>query len=57
MLDVGSTENASVSVKFGADTIITGWKELTDHVLTADFYKAESNPLVSFNSTSTEADG
>ncbi|MEP0522256.1 MAG: YceI family protein [Hyphomicrobiales bacterium] len=57
MLDVDNPENSSVSVEFGANTIITGWKERTGHFLSADFFNADVNPLVSFNSTSVETTG
>lgn len=57
LLDVDNPSSSSVSVEFGANTIITGWKERTDDLLSAEFFNADMNPLVTFKSTIVETTG
>lgn len=57
MLDAENPAASSVSVEFGANTIITGWQPRTDHFLSPDFFNADANPLVSFKSTLVEPTG
>lgn len=57
MLDVDNPSASSVAVEFGANTLITGWKPRAEHLISADFFNAEVNPLVTFKSTLVETTG
>ncbi|MFK8034987.1 MAG: YceI family protein [Hyphomicrobiales bacterium] len=57
MLDVDNPAASSVTVEFGANTLIAGWKPRAEHLISADFFNAEVNPLVTFKSTLIETTG
>ncbi len=48
---------SSVEVAFPTDSLITGWDARTEHFLTGDFFDAETNPEISFKSTSITVEG
>lgn len=57
MLDEADPANSSVSTSFDVKDIITGWEKRTAHFLSPDFFNAEANQKVSFESTKVEVTG
>ena len=57
-IDAENLENSSVKLEMTlADVMSTGWKARDDHFLSADFFNAETNPVVTFTSTKVEPTG
>lgn len=56
-MDAADPAASSVSVSFPAESLITGWPAREEHLLTAEFFGAAENPLVTFKSTSIEVTG
>ncbi|RLQ87508.1 YceI family protein [Notoacmeibacter ruber] len=57
MFDEESPENSSVSVEIPASSLLTGWEERAEHLKGEDFFGAEANPAITFESTSIETTG
>lgn len=57
MLDEEDPSKSSVSTSFNARDIITGWDARTAHFLSDDFFGADANPTVTFESTQVEVTG
>ncbi len=55
--DAADPAASAVNVSFPAESLITGWPAREAHFLSADFFGAEANELVSFTSTSIEVTG
>ncbi|QFU08246.1 hypothetical protein PARPLA_02844 [Rhodobacteraceae bacterium THAF1] len=56
MYDEADPANSSVSVEIPTTAIMVT-PEFTDHLMSADFFEAEANPTVTFESTSIEVTG
>lgn len=56
-MDAEDPSASSVSVSFPAESLITGWPARDQHLLTAEFFGAADNPLVTFTSTAIEVTG
>ncbi len=56
-IDVANPANSKVSVKIDANSITTGNEQRDGHLLSGDFFETESNPSITFESTSVEFDG
>lgn len=48
---------SSVSVSFPVRTMLTGWEERFNHFMSADFFDAAEDEMVTFTSTSIEVTG
>jgi polyisoprenoid-binding protein YceI len=48
---------SSVTVSFPVKTMLTGWQERFDHFMSADFFAATDDEVVSFTSTAIEVTG
>lgn len=48
---------SSVEVAFPVKTMLTGWQERFDHLMSADFFNATVNDLVTFKSTGIDVTG
>jgi len=57
MFDQADPAASSVSVAFPVKTMLTGWQERFDHFMTADFFDAADDEMVSFASISIEVTG
>jgi len=57
MLDEADPSKSTVSTSFNAKDIITGWDARTAHFLSGDFFGADANPTVTFESTAVEVTG
>ncbi|WP_370879028.1 YceI family protein [Gemmobacter fulvus] len=55
--DAEAPANSSVEVSFPVKTMLTGWQERFDHFMTADFFDATDDEMVSFKSTGIEVTG
>ena len=56
-LDQEDPAKSTVSVSFPASSLITGWQPRLDHFMTGDFFGADENETITFNSTSIEVTG
>lgn len=57
MFDQEDPAASSVTVNFPVRTMLTGWEARFDHFMTADFFDAADEELVSFVSTGIEVTG
>lgn len=57
MFDQEDPAASSVSVAFPVKSMLTGWEERFGHFMSADFFGAEGDDLVTFVSTSIEVTG
>jgi polyisoprenoid-binding protein YceI len=57
MFDQANPAASSVTVSFPVKTMMTGWQERFDHFMTADFFGAADDEMVSFTSTAIEVTG
>lgn len=57
MFDQEDPAASSVSVAFPVKSMLTGWEERFGHFMSADFFGAEDDDLVTFVSTSIEVTG
>ncbi|UZD92418.1 YceI family protein [Cognatishimia activa] len=57
MFDQEDPASSSVSVAFPVKSMLTGWEERFGHFMSADFFGAEDDDLVTFVSTSIEVTG
>jgi len=57
MFDQANPAASSVSVAFPVKTMLTGWQERFDHFMSADFFAAADEEMVSFTSTAIEVTG
>lgn len=57
MFDQANPAASSVSVSFPVKTMLTGWQERFDHFMTADFFDAADDEMVTFTSTAIEVTG
>lgn len=55
--DQAEPAKSSVEVSFPVKTMLTGWQERFDHFMSADFFNATVNDLVTFKSTGIEVTG
>ena len=57
-IDPENLGNSSVKLEMKlSDMMSTGWKDRDTHFLSADFFNAEINPVVTFTSTKVESTG
>lgn len=57
MFDQADPAASTVSVSFPVKTMLTGWQERFDHLMTADFFDAADDEMVTFTSTAIEVTG
>ncbi len=57
MFDQEDPAASSVKVSFPVKSMMTGWQERFDHFMTADFFGATDEDMVTFTSTSIEVTG
>lgn len=57
MFDQANPAASSVTVSFPVKTMMTGWQERFDHFMTADFFGATDEEMVTFTSTAIEVTG
>ncbi len=57
MFDQANPAGSSVTVAFPVKTMMTGWQERFDHFMTADFFAATDEEMVTFTSTAIEVTG
>lgn len=57
MFDQADPAASSVSVAFPVKTMMTGWQERFDHFMTAEFFDATDDEMVTFASTGIEVTG
>lgn len=55
--DQANPAASSVTVSFPVKTMLTGWQARFDHLMSADFFGANADALVSFTSTGIEVTG
>ncbi len=55
--DAEAPAESSVSVSFPVTTMLTGWQERFDHFMTADFFDATEDEMVTFASTGIDVTG
>lgn len=55
--DAENPAGSSVAVSFPVKTMLTGWQERFDHFMTADFFDATDDEMVTFTSTAIEVTG
>ena len=55
--DQAEPAKSSVEVSFPVKTMLTGWQERFDHLMTKDFFDAADDEMVSFKSTGIEVTG
>lgn len=55
--DKDAPENSTVSVSFPVRTMLTGWEGRFDHFMSADFFDAAEDEMVTFASTGIELTG
>jgi polyisoprenoid-binding protein YceI len=57
MFDPADPAASSVSVSFPVKTMLTGWQERFDHLMSKDFFDAADDEMVTFVSTAIEVTG
>lgn len=57
MFDQANPAASTVTVSFPVKTMLTGWQERFDHFMTADFFGATDEEMVTFTSTAIEVTG
>lgn len=57
MFDQANPAASTVAVSFPVKTMLTGWQERFDHFMTADFFAATDEEMVTFTSTAIEVTG
>ena len=57
MFDQANPAASSVSVSFPVKSMLTGWQERFDHFMSADFFDAADEEMVTFTSTAIEVTG
>lgn len=57
MFDQADPAASSVSVSFPVKSMLTGWQERFDHLMSPDFFAATDDEMVSFTSTGIEVTG
>lgn len=57
MFDQADPAASTVTVSFPVKTMLTGWQERFDHFMTADFFGASDEEMVTFTSTAIEVTG
>ncbi|MQY41682.1 hypothetical protein GG681_03445 [Epibacterium sp. SM1969] len=57
MFDQENPANSSVKVEFPIKTMLTGWEKRFEHFMSADFFDATDEEMVTFVSTSIEVTG
>jgi polyisoprenoid-binding protein YceI len=57
LFDQADPAASSVSVSFPVKTMLTGWQERFDHFMSADFFDAADDEMVTFTSTAIEVTG
>ncbi|MDU8910479.1 YceI family protein [Aestuariicoccus sp. MJ-SS9] len=55
--DQNAPENSSVEVSFPVRTMLTGWEGRFNHFMSADFFDAADDEMVTFTSTAIEVTG
>lgn len=55
--DVENPENSAVTVSFPVTTMLTGWEGRLQHFMSADFFDAAAEDMVTFTSTAIEVTG
>lgn len=57
MFDQDTPENSSVTVSFPVRSMFTGWEGRFEHFMSADFFGADADEMVTFTSTGIEVTG
>lgn len=57
MFDQADPAASSVSVSFPVKSMLTGWQERFDHLMSKDFFAATDEEMVTFKSTAIEVTG
>lgn len=57
MFDQEDPAGSSVTVSFPVKTMLTGWQERFDHLMSPDFFDATDDEMVTFTSTAIEVTG
>ncbi|WP_103256211.1 YceI family protein [Tabrizicola aquatica] len=57
MFDQANPAASAVTVSFPVKTMLTGWQERFDHFMSADFFGATDEEMVTFTSTAIEVTG
>jgi polyisoprenoid-binding protein YceI len=57
LFDQADPAASSVTVSFPVKTMLTGWQERFDHFMSADFFDAADDEMVTFTSTAIEVTG
>ena len=57
MFDQDTPENSSVTVSFPVRSMFTGWEGRFEHFMSADFFGADADEMVTFASTGIEVTG
>ncbi len=57
MFDQAEPAASSVTVSFPVKSMLTGWQERFDHLMSADFFGATDDEMVTFKSTAIEVTG
>lgn len=57
MFDQANPAASSVTVSFPVKTMLTGWQERFDHLMSPDFFGATDEEMVTFTSTAIEVTG
>ncbi len=57
MFDQADPAASSVTVSFPVKSMLTGWQERFDHLMSADFFAATDEEMVTFKSTAIEVTG
>ena len=57
MFDQADPGNSSVSVSMPTKSMFTGWEQRDGHFMSADFFGAEDEDLITFTSTAIEVTG
>ena len=57
MFDQENPANSSVTVSMPTKSMFTGWEQRDGHFMSADFFGAEDDDLITFTSTSIEVTG
>ncbi|SNS71183.1 YceI family protein [Antarctobacter heliothermus] len=55
--DKTAPENSTVTVSFPVRSMLTGWEARFEHFMTADFFGADADEMVTFTSTGIEVTG